>query len=94
MMILHTLFRYLLLGQIGYKNVKKILFEQNPIQCDCNLAWILNKKMYSDASVTLPEICAGPKGYDCLRISDLSPENLPCPGSNVPSGKVFVFFFI
>lgn len=70
--------------------VKKISFEQNPIQCDCNLAWILENKFYSN-SITLPEICAGPKGYDCLRINDLTIDQLPCPSnssSNQQKAKV------
>lgn len=50
--------------------VKKILFEQNPIQCDCSLVWILANPAYRNA-VSLPELCAGPKGYDCLRIRDI-----------------------
>ena len=58
--------------------VKKILFEQNPLECDCALAWLLaNKKTYAE-SISLPEICAGPKGYDCLRVTDLVVEHLPC----------------
>lgn len=67
--------------------VKKILFEQNPIQCDCNLKWLLNKKIYSD-SITFPEICAGPKGYDCLRLSDLDVDTLPCNDKNQKEIKV------
>lgn len=71
------------------KYVKKILFDQNPIQCDCSLGWLLNKKMYSE-SITFPEICAGPKGYDCLRISDLTTDSLPCNENNElkPTSKV------
>ncbi len=71
------------------KYVKKILFDQNPIQCDCSLGWLLNKKMYSE-SITFPEICAGPKGYDCLRISDLTIDSLPCNENNQlkATGKV------
>jgi hypothetical protein len=57
--------------------VAKILFEQNPIQCDCSLDWIIRNKLYSNF-IGLPEICAGPKGYDCLRISELTMENLAC----------------
>lgn len=40
--------------------VGKILFEQNPIQCDCSLDWIIRNKQYSNF-IGLPEICAGPK---------------------------------
>jgi hypothetical protein len=71
------------------KYVKKILFDQNPIQCDCSLGWLLNKKMYSE-SITFPEICAGPKGYDCLRISDITIDSLPCNDNNElkPTNKV------
>lgn len=54
--------------------VKKILFEQNPIQCDCSLVWILANPAYRSA-VSLPELCAGPKGYDCLRIKDIGKIN-------------------
>lgn len=54
--------------------VKKILFEQNPIQCDCSLVWILANPAYRSA-VSLPELCAGPKGYDCLRIKDIGEIN-------------------
>ena len=61
--------------------VKKITFDQNPIQCDCNLMWILAKKSYSKF-VSLPEICAGPKGYDCLRLTDLNVPSLKCNEKN------------
>ena len=61
--------------------VKKITFDQNPIQCDCNLVWILSKKSYSKY-VSLPEICAGPKGFDCLRLTDLSIQILQCNEKN------------
>lgn len=57
--------------------VNKILFEQNPIQCDCNLKWILDNK-YNQEYIKLPEICAGPRGYDCLRVKDLTGQNLNC----------------
>lgn len=57
--------------------VGKLLFEQNPIQCDCNLDWIIRNKQYNNF-IGLPEICAGPKGYDCLRISELKIETLSC----------------
>lgn len=50
--------------------VKKILFEQNPIQCDCGLVWILANPVYRNA-VSLPDLCAGPKGFDCLLINDI-----------------------
>lgn len=56
---------------------KKIYFDRNPIKCDCNLSWILNNTNYLKY-ISLPEICAGPPGYDCLRISELVVHNLPC----------------
>ena len=61
--------------------VKRLLLEQNPIQCDCNMAWLLTNKAYTD-HISLPEICAGPKGYDCLRVSDLTVEKLACSKRN------------
>jgi hypothetical protein len=63
----------------GYRT-KKLLFEQNPIQCDCNLMWILNSKFYA-TSIGLPEICAGPKGYDCLRIVEVTKDKVMCPSN-------------
>lgn len=59
----------------------KILFEQNPIQCDCNLKWIVDNEANQEY-VKLPEICAGPRGYDCLRVKDLNGQNLNCDGLN------------
>ncbi len=59
---------------------KRLLFEQNPIQCDCSLMWILGSKFYA-AAVGLPEICAGPKGYDCLRIVEVTKDKLVCPAA-------------
>jgi hypothetical protein len=56
---------------------RKLQFEQNPIQCDCNLMWILNSKLYSSL-VGLPEICAGPKGYDCLRLVEVTKDKVLC----------------
>lgn len=64
--------------------VKKILFEQNPIQCDCSLVWILANPAYRSA-VSLPELCAGPKGYDCLRIKDIDSGELICPNLTLKS---------
>jgi hypothetical protein len=62
--------------------IKKILFEQNPIECDCDLEWILKEQAFYLNYITLPELCAGPKGYDCLRISELQIQNLACPTIN------------
>ena len=45
-----------------------INFDRNPIKCDCDLIWLLNNKTFLNY-VKLPEICSGPKGYDCLKIS-------------------------
>ncbi|RNA27834.1 leucine-rich repeat-containing 15 isoform X1, partial [Brachionus plicatilis] len=61
--------------------VDRILFEQNPIQCDCNLKWILDNKLNQEF-IQLPEICAGPRGYDCLRVQDLDSQNLNCDKLN------------
>jgi hypothetical protein len=60
--------------------VKSILFEQNPIQCDCSLIWVLRNRNYL-RSISLPELCAGPRGYDCLRISDLDEGQIICPAN-------------
>jgi len=51
--------------------IRRFSFEQNPIQCDCEMMWIFKRQLYP-AQITLPEMCAGPKGYDCLRISKLT----------------------
>jgi hypothetical protein len=51
--------------------IRRFSFEQNPIQCDCEMMWIFKRKLYP-TQITLPEICAGPKGFDCLRISKLT----------------------
>jgi len=68
--------------------VGKILFQQNPIQCDCSLDWIIKNKVYNKY-VGLPEICAGPKGYDCLRISELKYEMLAtCSTLNNKANKM------
>ena len=66
-------------------NVRKITFDQNPIQCDCKLLWIISKKSYANY-ITLPQICAGPKGYDCIFFANLSVENLQCSANR--SGSV------
>lgn len=63
------------------KSVKKILLEQNPIQCDCQMMWLLKNKAYTNY-ISLPEICAGPRGFDCLRVSDLTVEKLSCAEFN------------
>ena len=60
---------------------RKVIFEQNPIQCDCHLLWILSRKSYAN-HVSLPEICAGPKGYDCMRLAELSMQNMRCEATN------------
>lgn len=65
---------------------KRLLLEQNPLHCDCNLAWILNNTHYL-SQISLPEICAGPKGYDCLRLSELSIDSLACTASGLPINK-------
>lgn len=73
--------------------VESILLEQNPIQCDCNLKWILDNKLNQEY-IKLPEICAGPRGYDCLRVRDLSNHNLNCDGSkqiNEPPCQDLIF---
>jgi hypothetical protein len=60
------------------KQHERILFEQNPIHCDCALLWAISDPDILQF-ISLPEICAGPKGYDCLRISELnSKSKLPC----------------
>ena len=61
----------------NYFIVKKFLFEKNPIECDCSLIWLLNNKLYRNY-VNLPEICAGPKGLDCIRINDLNTDSFEC----------------
>ena len=66
--------------QARRSDTKRLLLEQNPLHCDCNLAWILNNTYYLN-QISLPEICAGPKGYDCLRLSELSIDSLACTAS-------------
>jgi len=60
---------------------KFFLFDQNPIDCDCSLRWVIESARYSKL-ISLPEICAGPRGYDCLRISDLRIDNLSCQNTH------------
>jgi hypothetical protein len=36
----------------------------------------------------LPEICAGPRGFDCLRVADLSLDKLACNEYNKELPKV------
>lgn len=74
----------IMLIDVRQTNTKKLLFEQNPIQCDCNLMWILNNKLYA-SSIGLPEICAGPKGYDCLRLAELNKDLLQCSNRTDPA---------
>lgn len=62
--------------------VGRISFEQNPIQCDCNLDWIIRNKILNQF-IGLPELCAGPKGYDCLRMSELNLSNLACANTSL-----------
>ena len=63
------------------KNTKRLKLEQNPINCDCDLVWILNETKYLN-QISLPQICAGPKGFDCLRLNELSIENLACASNS------------
>jgi hypothetical protein len=68
-------------------NVKKLLFYQNPIQCDCSLVWVFDNWKQYQSIISLPEICAGPKGYDCLRTVEVTRDKLMCPLSSNETSK-------
>jgi hypothetical protein len=72
-------FQHLLADESGdAQNAVEIYLENNPVHCDCNLNWILDGNNTFMGSVYLPEICAGPFGYDCLSINDYNQIKANC----------------
>ena len=64
------------LEKISNKRNEVLLnFDRNPIKCDCNLKWLFKNKTFFNY-IKLPRVCSGPKGYDCLTISELNINNL------------------
>jgi hypothetical protein len=87
----------LVVDDSSLKKAEKIYFENNPIQCDCSLNWILTDHAVLSA-VSLPEICAGPRGFDCLSVNEFKqmkrncsplsdPNELPCNRLVFPSAS-------
>lgn len=56
-------------------SIKRIDLDNNPIQCDCSLEWYLEQRSHR---FKLPDVCTGPKGYECLSPNELQQSQLPC----------------
>ena len=56
-------------------SIKRIDLDNNPIQCDCTLEWYLEQRSHR---FKLPDVCTGPKGYECLSPNELQQSQLPC----------------